>query len=128
MNITAINNVWLIGDDFLADMYDTYTTMKREARMANRVAPYLLDFYNVSRHTMGFNNGIRSTIARLQNCVVNELNNCKKLRRMIIIIPDEDILKHHNFYDFGASLLCDKTLDWLTTEINDAVEDRKAKM
>ena len=102
--------------------YHSYSTLRQLAENSNpkRQRPYLLNYYRVSSHVMGTINGIKSPAARIQNCLAKQINDCKYMPRMIVILPDNDIIKHSNidFLDFGARKMCEAILPWLVNMNN----------
>ena len=132
MNVQAIQEAWIIGDDFLRSAYHAYSSMYKRMKRAGESSPYILEHYNTSSHVMGDINGIKLAASRIQNCVVRQLNACKTMPRMIIIIPDYDVLITNlsviEEYEFGARHICSEITKWLVDEIEDAVNDRKKQM
>ena len=132
VDLRAIQDVWIVGDQFLREVYHSYTALKEAADRSQprRHRPYLLDYYKVSSHVMGTTNGIRSTAARIQNCIIRQINACKTMPRMVIIIPDNDIIKHNSisFYDYGAKKMCEMIVSWLVNNINKAITGRREDM
>ena len=89
--------------------------------------PFLFDYYNVDSCTMGDHNGIKSCIARIQNCVSYLLEQASTLPRMIVIIPDNDVVKCYlnDLYEFGAAKIAEELVAWLVHEIDKSVLGRK---
>ena len=132
MNITAVQDAWLIGDSFLRSTYHCYSAMHKKAKLVNAEGLYLTEHYNISSHTMGDANGIRIAAARIQNAAIHQLNNCKTMPRMIIIFPDNDLVKNNqtsvDFFDYGARAICEAITDWLVSEVDDAILERRTAM
>ena len=126
----AIQDVWLIGHEFLHETYHSYSTLRQQAEADNRECPYLLDYYNISCHTMGELNGIRSASARIHNCLVSKLNGCKTFPQFIIIVPDNDIIKSSSvdFFDYGAQTVSETILSWLIHNNEKIIAAQKEKM
>ena len=79
---------------------------------------------------MGDVNGIRSTAARIHNCLVRQLNECKNMPRMIIVVTDNDIIKGiaQDFCDYGAKHLCERVISWLVNTNNKAITARREEL
>ena len=122
----AAKDVWFVGDAFLNKIFHMYNFLRRQVKLDNRTGPYLLDQYNVT--ALHCDSQISSVIAKLQIAVVNELNQCDLLPRMIVVFPDHDILKSDKIFDFGISHICDKNLSWLISEIDKGVSAKKEAM
>ena len=130
-NLPEQKDVWFIGDEFLRDSFYTYKSIGRQPGTENsgRI-PYLFDYYNVSTYMMNRNCRVRSCIACIQNSLVTELNRnmLTILPCFIIIMPDWDILKSDNFYNYGIKELCNANVHWLVNEIDRVVSTKKEDM
>ena len=47
VDIKALKEVWIVGDQFLYDTFTAFQAMKSRAAMNNECLPYLHDFYDV---------------------------------------------------------------------------------
>ena len=132
VKVTVIQKVWLIGDAFLQRIYHSYGTLRDQARISRGKLkkPYLLDAYTVSSHIMGELNGIQSTAARMQNCLVRQLDTTINMPRYIVFIPDNDVIKGSSgeFYDFGASKMSQEIMAWMIDEYFDQITKRKKEL
>ena len=86
--------------------------------------PYIYDYYNVKCFTPNPNTVLKDVLARLLNCFVKALNDHNKLPRLVIVIPDLDILKHINHFGFGVKYLIHEAMQWLLTQFSRAVESK----
>ena len=133
----------MVGDAFLKRTYHVFANLKEETNLrttgrrqgnsekdANIRKPFMSDFYNVTGHYMGENNGIKSCIARIQNTVNDQLESAKTLPRMIVIIADNDVVKDNlkDLYDFGATEISESLCSWLTHETEKIILGRKDAM
>ena len=134
VNLTAVQEAWFVGDEFLRSVYHYYPALQRKLRRQEKQNDglFIFGYYNVSTYTMGESNGIRIAATRIQNSVVRLLNNCKSMPRFIFIIADNDIIKNNqtsiNFFDWGARKACNEITKWLLDEVQDAVIKRKKAM
>ena len=73
------------------------------------------------------NSHVKHVIARLVNCIIKALNDAKKLPKVMVIIPDWDILKFLDIDpdDEGAFVIIRKALDWILTQIQRVIEAKK---
>ena len=92
--MSAINDVWFIGDRFLNDIYHTFPGMRNHAKLAKEPLPYLYDYFNISVFTTNPESMLKDVLARLVNCVVKALNDNNKLPRFIVVIPNDNNLQH----------------------------------
>ena len=89
----ALNNLWLIGHQFLNQIYHELPSIRHKAQTARQQVPYVYDFYNVSCFTPNLNSLVTDVLAKFVNCLVKALNDTVQLPRIILIIPDGDILR-----------------------------------
>ena len=127
-NINVQKDVWFVGDSFIKDNFSAFQAMRKQAKRVGQVGPYILEHYNASPLTTARTSQVHSPLARIHSALVNEINACKKLLRMIIIIPDQDIVKSVDFYKFGITMIFDKVLKWLVNEINKVVSTKKDEL
>ena len=67
----------------------------------------------------------RSVIAHIVNCVIKDLNECKKIPQFILIIPDWDILLGLQYFSYGIKEFVDKVISWMGEKIKSAIEEKK---
>ena len=67
--LTAVQDAWFIGDEFLRSMYHAFTTMTTKAKLMKKKVPYMFSYYNVTSHVMGKGNSNRIAALRILNCV-----------------------------------------------------------
>ena len=124
--VVAINDFWIIGDSFINKHYFMLPQLKHEVKQARRTIPYLYQFFNVTCYTPNPDTSVRSTLARLVNCVIKALNDAVKLPRLILIIPNSDIVRYvrrlvdPDFEDM--TLFLDATLKWVINQMARAVD------
>ena len=103
--------------------------MREQAAKHERPLPYLLNNYQVSAHYEHPLSSTRNTLSRFYNSFVKALNQKNKhLPRMIIVVPDWDILKFIDHYSYGITNLSGKCLDWLLRNMERAIESRKEQL
>ena len=91
--IAAYQAAWIIGDDFLCEMYSTLTNIKNKASLNRCSPPYLYDFYNVYGYFQNRSSMVRGVV-HIFNAFVEGINNHTRLPMYSVFIPDIDILKH----------------------------------
>ena len=69
-----------------------------------------------------------SRLARIQNSLVDQLNEDTKIPRAIVIILDSDIIEMMDKCDYGIRKLLFDCCDWLFTNINFEINDRIDKL
>ena len=53
------------------------------------------------------------------------MNDRVRLPNYIVIVPDADIVKYINFYNFGFRNLAEREIKWIATEIKKKLDERK---
>ena len=120
--IAAQRDAWLVGDNFLDEVFYAFTKLKDEAKDSQQSGPYLYQYYNITCSTENNLSSNDDTMARIVNSVINKLNEpIRKLPRFIIIIPDRDLLRHINYLGYGISHILGSCLNWIIKKIDDAI-------
>ena len=89
-----MNNLWLIGDIFLNEIFHALPQIKNEARSAKSgEIPYIYDYYNISCFTPNPQTLVKNVLARMVNCFIKALNDTVVLPRMVIFLPDWDLIR-----------------------------------
>ena len=120
--------MWLIGDDFLHEIFHELQAMRIPHREGEQLTPYLYRFYNVDCVSMSMQTVTRNVMARMINALTKGINESKFLPRMIVMIPDCDILKTINFFSFSISLILGKCLNWLINSVECIIKAKKDEM
>ena len=63
----------------------------------------------------------RPAIGRMVNATIEAINQEKKLPKYLIVIPDGDIIRDIEDFDYGANRFLAKQINWLVKNINLAV-------
>ena len=126
--VTAVNDLWIIGDKFVNDNYHALSKMKTEANIARRPGPYIFDYFHVSCFTPNPQSLVKDVLARFVNCLIKALNDATKLPRIIIIIPDDDILCFINFVTYGIKQVCRSAISYVSTQMTRALETKKEQL
>ena len=121
--VQAVKSAWIIGDDFLLDIFGTLHKLKSEAIANNRPIPYLFDYYNVQFFTGNPLSEIKDVLTKLVNSLIKALNDTSCLPRLILVIPDHDILKHIGKLKPGAEsmYILQKTISWVMNQMERAI-------
>ena len=116
-NVTAIQDVWFVGDDFLRETFDTFTNLRVGSKIQRKAPPYLYEMYNV----LAYHQTIRSMVpgmVRILNAMVEGLNKRLRLPKFIVLVLDKDFIALTKHFEFGAYQSLKRCLDWLVKEIN----------
>ena len=128
--IQALNDVWLIGDAFLKEIFPILQGLKTQKIMLKKPPPYIYEYFN----TFGFItcNGTsqRNILARLLNALIEAFNRREKLPRYIVVILDKNLIEaavQANF-DYGITKMLSKWVNWFSNMIDRHVEIRKQEL
>ena len=117
-------------------MFHTLPVLKNEARTARKDVPYIYEYYNISCFTPNLQTLLHNTLARMVNCLVKAYNDATTLPRLILMIPDWDIIrfvhkyiKSENIYeDAEIELAIKKALQLLVNQLDRATDTEKDNM
>ena len=129
-NIRAIKSIWVIGDNFLQDMFYTFRAMKTNTSNRGRPNPYLFENYNVEAFCTPKQINNRSVLSRILNATVKAINNSPQghLPKYLMLILDLDIIVNAQVFDYGVTKTLEDLCKWLLININNAVETKKADL
>ena len=91
-NLRAEKDVWLIGDIMLRKIFHALPALRNEARVTNTDKPYLYKYYNILEYFPANSSISHNYLLRLVNSLTEALNKNKQLPRMIVLMPDSDLL------------------------------------
>ena len=120
----SLEDCWIIGDHFLRETFSMFSAMAASAKTRGRPRPYLFDYFNVI-HAFSRGNGVRSTIARIRNALVEMVNERDHLPKFLIVVADKDIVTYINHVNFGVSLRIQRCIDWLINNIERIITTRQ---
>ena len=104
---------------------------------------FIYQEYNVRCFTSNPKSTTKSVPARMVNCLIKALNdmneieldandnpkdNTKFLPRIIVIVPDWDIMKYLDHDSFGVEEVFGEPLTWMVEKMIEAIEDKKKAM
>ena len=126
--ITAIQDIWFVGDKFMNDVYHALPDIDTAA-ITNKVdRPYIFAYYNVKCYTANPLSRVLETPACIINSVIKAMNDRNRLPKTLIIIPDWDIVHYIDHHTYGFRLIAEKVLRWMYKSIDKAIESRKADL
>ena len=114
--IMAMEDVWFVGDNFLRDIFTTFTDMNKHAVRSRSKPPYLFGFYNVFGY---FQNKISCVkgIVRIYNAFLEGLNGRKRLPRFLVFVMDKDFIVNINYFAYGVSAVMEEMMDVLISKV-----------
>ena len=114
-----------MGDSFLRDTLRTFQAMNRQAKISQIPAPYVYNRYNIVPMNFHQNGNI---LARIINNLIEGFNSVQKMPRMIMVIPDGDIVHAIKHKEFGFSKIVGRSINYLSTQIERAIQAKKDSM
>ena len=124
----ALNDVWILGDKFLENMFLVLQAMKTSAVMEAKPVPYLYDMYNIficfSNTTLHRNNVLLWTGSAL----IDTLNKRAKLPKYIILLIDRDLINMIRSFDCGITRELERSAAWLATQIQCNIDTRTEQL
>ena len=126
--VLAIKDVWFVGDQFINDTFHAFPTMYNESKLAKTRKPYLYEYYNVKHFSTNPLSMVRNILAHLVNALIKALNDNDKIPRLIIVVPDSDIICSINVFDLGTKRILEESLKWIMTNMTRAVEAKKENL
>ena len=126
-NVKAIRDVWLVGDTSLKEYYQSFLSMRTQAKEANAKLPYLFENYNVEHFKPPEMSNVKSVLARMVSSLIQAMNEaCQHhLLRYLLVIPDKDLVKEANVFDYGVTRILEDIIKYLLININQAIEVHK---
>ena len=125
-NISAINQIWVMGDTTLVKGIPTFQQMKVD-NSKNREIPYLYEYFDVHSFypILGdrLNRSGGNPIIRMYNSFMEAINTFNKLPKYIIVVFDYNFIK-----EVDTKQDIDLMLLWLMKEIMKNIEIRKDQL
>ena len=123
--MAAQKDLWIVGDKFVSDVFHTLPKLRNALREAHRQIPYIYEYYNITCFTQNPVAVNDNTVACILNSVMKALNDNTKIPRIILIIPDYDILRYIGFFGFGESHVIGSTLNWLICNVENTIDSKR---
>ena len=122
-----MKDLWVIGDKFLLDIYGELSRIRADAIISKEPVPYVHDFYNVQFFTANPLSEITNIMTRMVNSLVKALNEVKVLPRIILVIPDDNILHQVGKLNpsTDALIVIEKAVNWMLTQMERAISSKK---
>ena len=102
--------------------------MRHKAQTARLQVPYVYDYFNVSCFTPNPSTHVTDILARFVNCLVKALNDMLRIPRLIIVIPDADILRFvmdKALHKEHIPYMITTALTWIINQMIRAIDAKK---
>ena len=92
-NIPATHDLWILGDNFLREIFRSFEAMRtRGKKEKEEIPPYMEDYYNVKEFYKPVLAGEKYTMGRIINKLIEAINNRKRLPKTLIVVTDKDLV------------------------------------
>ena len=107
------------------EIYHELQDIKLEAKTKKQDDPYIYQQYNVKPYYHGPLASNKDVPARIVNALVDALEDNILLPRFIIIVLQDEILNHINYYKAGLRVMIGGNINWIANNICRAIDFRK---
>ena len=120
--VPAYENIWILGDSFMAQTYGRHFQQNesREFFMKQNFNVFMYDRFNLESGS--------NILSRLRNSLIDAMNDRIILPKLIIIVPDYDIVRELKHERYGISMALGKILDHIVNEMKRLIEARKDQL
>ena len=136
--VLAQKDLWILGDAFVNDNFHALPALNKQRQFDHKDPLFMYQQFNVRCFTANPASRVKSTSAKIINCLIKPLNDKTKeenenimdkfLPRIIIVIPEWDLLKNLDHGDCGADKVFGETINWMIQNLIETVEDQKKQM
>ena len=126
--VDAVRDLWIISDKFLYDNFAVLVEIKNKAQVKKIAKPFVCDFFNVTSFMANPMAEMGSVLVHILNALIMDLNDNKKLPRILLVVPDRDILEYINYYQSGKSHIIGSSIKWLVNNIDCTVTCKKENL
>ena len=96
-----------------------------EAKFEKTDNLYIHEQYNVTTFTPNPNSLLRDVMAKMVNVLIKALNDTLKLPRLIVVIPDCNILEFVKKDDEGIKIVSSGAVNWIIKQMIRAIDSKK---
>ena len=111
--MSKLNDIWVVGDKFMGQVFKTLQALRTDTRSP----VYMYEYYNICPYYTGPTSRIKNTITNIFNGVAAGLNEHLQLPKYVIFIPDIDIVRSIDFYNFGMPKTFEKCIKYMITHV-----------
>ena len=118
----GLDQLWFVGDNFLATMYRQHFKLARK------------DFYSkllfevTAKCKSRFSSKNTNMLSRIQNAGAEAINKNITLPKYMVIILDNDLINYLNYSNLGISLMYGSWIEWLAKTLNEMIIERKRQL
>ena len=122
-NIKAYEEIWIVGDDFMADTVGQYLQSDNQEGK-----PYMRERYETRIFPNTSLYAVKSITTKLHNNLVPAIREQKLLPKAVIFVIDDDLIKNVNYDHMGISEIFGQLLKDLMSGINRMISSYKENL
>ena len=127
-NVAALEDLWIVGDAFVPEVFAVFQASKVSVDMNNREVPFLYRMFNIFYFSSSKLSNGRNVLLRVINAFTEGLNRRQHLPKYIIILLDKDILSMLDLDVAGLTKQLERCIAWLAKQMTKLIEARKEKL
>ena len=113
--------MWVIGDDFVHGTFTQHVTKNTEVQF------FMKEHFNVKELSSNTLHG-GNILNRIYNCIIRGINVQILLPKLIVIVPDSDMIKNISYDAFGLSRIYGICADYIIKCIHHLITNHKSSL
>ena len=102
--------------------------MRDQARVRNRLPPYLFEYYNVHGYWKTPSSVTKNILGRLRSAFQEALNTRRHLPCFLLVILDKDLIEDIGLYDYSASKEIYECVEYIVQQLDVMINRRKKEL
>ena len=129
-DIKAHDGIWILGDMQLNDSHGNLIALCNTRILEKKKQLHLFERFNIKTYYPSLMPATRNPFARMFNQLVKALNQKKNhlLPKIIMILPEKNMIEHIDFFGFRISSILDTTIGWLVNKVNREIDSHFQKL
>ena len=120
--VPGLEQLWIIGDIFCRETIHNLSMMTEDESYSKQ------NFDILTLSTERFSTRNTSPLARIINAFISGMERKQILPKIVVIVPEDDIINYLNHNDYGVTELFGKMIDYLDTELQKAAVNFKRSL
>ena len=120
--MAALFDLWVIGDGFLSQVISEFHNMQKSYRRWKKPEPYLFQMHNIRAFTP---DSAAWRINRFLTALITALNDHHHLPKIILVIPDCDLLSLLPCNNSSSSMFIGASLHYIIKQMDLVIEHRR---
>ena len=125
-DIPAVYDLWLLGDEFLKDIYSEFQKLRFEGQKSHKNIPlYIQDFFNVKDCYHKELGGVPFAMTRMINTLISTIEVCKRIPRYLIVIINMDLIMDIDSLDDQSPIIVPQLVRWFMRQVDMILRRKK---